>query len=102
MTPFFLILVTVPDEETGLTLARTLVTEELAACANLVPGLRSIYRWEGKIQDDQELLLLIKTSRTCWERLLERVLALHPYETPEVIGLPIEQGAPEYLHWLAS
>ena len=74
----------------------------LAACVNIIPGLRSIYRWEGEICDDGESLLVIKTRAESVADLTEALLELHPYDTPEVIALPIEEGAgnPAYLQWL--
>ena len=102
MTDALVVLVTTPTPERAAELARALVEERLAACGNVVPGLRSIYRWEGKVQDDAEALLLLKTTRARFEALRERVLALHPYEVPEVIALPVEAGSARYLAWIAS
>ncbi|AEB11764.1 divalent-cation tolerance protein CutA [Marinithermus hydrothermalis] len=96
------VLVTVPNEETAKTLARTLVEERLAACVNIVPGLTSVYRWEGKVVEDAELLLVIKTTEARFAALEARVRALHPYTVPEVIALPIQAGARPYLEWLAA
>ena len=96
------VLVTAPTPERAAELARTLVTERLAACGNVVPGLRSIYRWEGKVQEDEEALLLLKTTRGRFEALRDRVLALHPYQVPEVIALPVEAGSAAYLDWIAA
>jgi periplasmic divalent cation tolerance protein len=102
MTDALVVLVTAPSAEKAAELARTLVEERLAACGNVVPGLRSIYRWEGKVQDDAEALLVLKTTRERFESLRERVLALHPYEVPEVLALPVEAGSAPYLAWLAA
>ena len=102
MTGIRVVLVTVPDEKTGLELARTLVGERLAACVNLLPGVRSIYRWQGRIEDDRELLLIIKTGTGALENLTRRVKELHPYEEPEIIFLPVEGGSPGYLDWVAK
>lgn len=96
------VLVTTPTPERAAEIARALVEERLAACGNVVPGLRSIYRWEGKVQDDAEALLVLKTTRGRFEALRERVLALHPYDVPEVIALPVEAGSAPYLAWLAA
>src|SRR5262249_41139760 len=85
-------LVTVPNAETADKLGEALVGERLAACVNVVPGIRSIYRWQGKVERDAELLCLIKTTRAGFERLRARVVELHPYEVPEVIALGIELG----------
>jgi periplasmic divalent cation tolerance protein len=96
-----LVLVTAPEEKAA-EIARTLVEERLAACGNVVPGLRSIYRWEGKVQDDREALLLLKTTRGRFEALRARVLALHPYQLPEVLALPVDGGSEAYLAWIAG
>ena len=100
MNKIKVVLVTVPDQKTGLELARTLVREKLAACVNLVPGVRSIYRWQDRIEDDPELLLIIKTGAGSLERLSRRVLEIHPYDEPEVISLPVDGGSPGYLDWV--
>jgi periplasmic divalent cation tolerance protein len=96
------VLVTAPSAEKAAELARALVEERLAACGNVVPGLRSIYRWEGKVQDEPEALLILKTTRGRFEALRERVLALHPYQVPEVIALSVEAGSAAYLGWIAA
>ena len=102
MTEIRVVLVTVPDEETGLSIARTLIQERLAACVNLVPGLRSLYLWQGKVEDDQELLLIIKTRQDLLESLTARVQALHPYDVAEVVALAVEGGSQAYLDWVAA
>ena len=102
MTDALVVLVTTPSPERAAEIARALVEERLAACGNVVPGLRSIYRWEGKVHEDAEALLVLKTTRARFEALRDRVLALHPYEVPEVIALPVEAGSARYLAWIAS
>ncbi len=102
MTDALVVLVTTPTPERAAELARALVEERLAACGNVVAGLRSIYRWEGKVQDEAEALLVLKTTRARFEALRDRVLALHPYEVPEVIALPVEAGSARYLAWIAG
>jgi len=102
VTDALVVLVTAPDPEKAAEIARALVEERLAACGNVLPGLRSIYRWEGKVQDDREALLLLKTTRARFEALRARVLALHPYQVPEVIALPVEAGSAPYLAWIAE
>jgi periplasmic divalent cation tolerance protein len=102
MTDALVVLVTTPTAEQAAELARTLVEERLAACGNVVPGLRSIYRWEGKVQDDAEALLLLKTTRARFDALRARVLALHPYDVPEVLAVPVEAGSAPYLAWIAD
>jgi periplasmic divalent cation tolerance protein len=102
MTDALVVLVTAPTPERAAELARALVEERLAACGNVVPGLRSIYRWEGQVHDEPEALLLLKTTRERFEALRERVLALHPYQVPEVVALAVEAGSAPYLAWIAS
>ena len=97
-----LILCTCPDGDTARRLAESLVGERLAACVNLLPGLTSVYRWEGRIQHDSEVLLLIKTVEARVEPLAERLRQLHPYEVPEIIALPIVSGASDYLNWVSE
>ncbi len=97
-----LVLVTAPSLAIAEELGTALVDEQLAACANLVPGLRSIYRWEGKVERADEVLLLIKTRAELFEALRARVVALHPYEVPEVIRLGIEAGHAPYLEWIQA
>ena len=97
---YCLVLVTAPEGPAGATLARALVEEGLAACVNLVPGLRSIYRDQGAVQEAAEVLLMIKTRSDLYSRLEARVHALHPYRVPEVIAVPVTGGAASYLKWL--
>ena len=94
------VLITAPDAETGAGLARALVEERLAACVNVVPGVRSIYRWQGRLQDDSEVLLLVKTRVERCGRLAERVRELHPYDVPEVVELTAVGGSRAYLDWV--
>jgi periplasmic divalent cation tolerance protein len=94
------VLVTAPDAEVAEHLARTLVDERLAACVNLIPGIRSFYRWEGRVQVDDEVLLVIKTRGDRCEALTERVRSLHPYDLPEVLALPAAGGSVPYLEWV--
>ncbi len=94
------VLVTCPSQEVGEEIAQVLVKGRLAACVNVVPGLTSIYRWEGKISRDAESLLVIKTRRAKLPALSRRVKAIHPYSVPEVIALPIVAGSGPYLTWI--
>jgi periplasmic divalent cation tolerance protein len=94
------VLVTVPNAETADAIGEALVGERLAACVNVVGGVRSIYRWKGAVERDQELLCICKTTRAQFEGLRARVVELHPYELPEVIALPIERGHAPYLEWI--
>ncbi len=94
------VLITCPNPDVGESLARILVEERLAACVNLVPGLTSLYRWEGDLCRDPEALLLVKTRRARFAALSRRVKTLHPYSTPEIIALPIAAGSAPYLTWV--
>ena len=102
MTDGQLVLTMLPTADAAAEIARTLVEERLAACGNLVPAIRSIYRWQDKIEDTNEVLLLLKTRTEHFERLKGRILELHPYEVPEVIALPIDAGHAPYLSWLRA
>jgi len=101
-TDALLVLVTVPNEETATKLAEALVGEQLAACVNVLDGVRSIYRWKGAVERDDELLCICKTTRDGFEKLRARVVELHPYELPEVIALPIAAGHAPYLDWITA
>jgi len=94
------VLTTVPDAEVGARLARTLIEEKLAACVNLVPGVRSFYRWQGRLEDAGEVLLLVKTRADRCAALAARIQALHPYELPEVLELAAVGGSAAYLDWV--
>jgi len=92
--------VTMPDKERAASLARALVDEGLAACVNIVPGVQSIYQWEGRLQEDEEVLCLIKTRPAVFDRARARILELHPYEVPEILAFAVDNGSPAYLDWL--
>jgi uncharacterized protein involved in tolerance to divalent cations len=100
MTDKLVVFVSCEDRAQAEKIAGALVEEKLAACVNVLPGVRSCYVWEGKVTWAEELLLVIKTARGRYEDLEKRVMALHSYEVPEVIGLPIEAGAEKYLRWV--
>jgi periplasmic divalent cation tolerance protein len=95
-------LTTTADVEEAGRLGRILVEERLAACATIIPAVRSIYRWKGEIEDASETLLLLKTSDERVPALQERLITLHSYETPEFLVLPVDSGDHKYLTWLAS
>jgi periplasmic divalent cation tolerance protein len=92
---------TCPDAAVADRIARTLVEERLAACVNRLPGVESTYRWNGEVSVDEEVLLVIKTSRSRYASLEARIVALHPYEVPEVVAIPIGEGHAAYLAWIA-
>ncbi len=93
---------TAPDTEVAEALADHLVKERLAACVNLVGGVRSVYRWEGEVQHDPEVLLIVKTDQQHLELLIETLQNRHPYDCPEIIAMPIVGGSAGYLEWLTS
>ncbi|HEX5352607.1 MAG TPA: divalent-cation tolerance protein CutA [Rhodanobacteraceae bacterium] len=93
---------TCPDAETAAKIARTLVEEKLAACVNRLSGVLSTYRWQGEIHDDAEVLLVIKTTRGCFDALRARLVELHPHEVPELVAMEVAAGLPAYLDWLAA
>jgi periplasmic divalent cation tolerance protein len=94
------VMVTAPDPSTAETLARALVEERLAACVNLLSGVTSLYRWEGAVERATEVLMVIKVTSGGFERLRARVVALHPYDAPEVLELPVRGGDARYLDWV--
>ena len=93
---------TFPEIETARRIARQLVTENLAACANIIPAVESIYRWQDKIENAQETIVLFKTTAARYAAFQERLKSLHPYEVPEIICLRIADGLPEYLRWVGA
>ena len=94
------VLATAPDETAARTLAEVVVAEGLAACVTLVPGVLSVYRWRGELRHDSEVLLVMKTTAARSVELRERVVALHPYEVPEVLCLAVEDAHEPYLAWV--
>lgn len=97
---FQIVLTTCPDAACAERIARTLVEEGLVACVNILPPMRSIYRWKGKIEHATEQLLVIKSAAARFPAIRDRLRSLHPYELPEIIAVPIVDGLPEYLAWL--
>lgn len=97
-----LALSTFPDIETARRIAGQLVSENLAACANVVPVVESIYRWQGKVEDAKETLVFFKTTSARYSAFQEKLKSLHPYEVPEIICLSIADGLPEYLRWVVD
>jgi len=102
MTDVRLVLMTAPDAALAGQIAERLVEEELVACGNIVPGIRSIYRWEGKVCEDAEVLVVFKTLAEKVPLVSERIQALHPYDCPEVVSLPVDGGSKAYLDWVGA
>ena len=100
MSETLLVIVNCPDEEAANALALAAVEARLAACVNILPGLTSVYRWDDAVQTADETLLLVKTGRSCYAALEETLRAIHPYELPEIVALPVEQGLKGYLDWI--
>ncbi len=96
------VFITAPDEDTAAGIAKTLVGEELAACVNIVKDIRSIYKWQGKTEDESEVLMIAKTSRDMFSALEKKVKSMHPYDVPEIISVPIDQGSEQYVEWLSK
>ena len=99
-SPHRLVFCTCPNSQSADGLSRRLVETGLAACVNIVPGLRSVYQWQGKLESATEQLLMIKTRAEAYPELEKTICAHHPYEVPEVISVPIDTGLPAYLAWI--
>jgi periplasmic divalent cation tolerance protein len=98
---FIVVLITVPSQEVGEKIATSLVEKRLAACVNITGPIKSLYTWEGKINQDEERLLIVKTRADIFEKkFVEAVQSTHPYEVPEIIALPIVTGSKNYLDWM--
>lgn len=100
--PVFICLCSCPDRTAAQSIADTLVAERLAACVNVVPGMRSVYRWQGAIEHADEVLLVIKTVRERLDALTARITALHPSELPELLAVEVAGGLAAYLDWVAD
>lgn len=92
--------ITAPNEDEAAKIARAIVEERVAGCVNIVKGIRSIYSWQGKIEDDAEVLMIVKTQRHLFDQLKRRVKELHSYTVPEIIAVPVVEGDHDYLEWL--
>jgi periplasmic divalent cation tolerance protein len=99
---FYFVYITTSSIEEARSIARTLVEEHLAACANIVPGMESVYRWKGQIESDREIILIAKTSRERLTDLEYRVKQLHSYDVPCIVALPLEHGNQDYFDWLGK
>lgn len=99
---YYIALTTCPDSKVASSLAHTIVEQQLAACVNIIPGIQSVYQWQGEIETDNELLLVMKTNKQTLKTLELFIMQQHPYETPEFICINIESGAQAYLDWITS
>lgn len=97
---YILVLNTCPDLQTAESIANILVDQQLAACVNIVPGVISVYQWKGQVEKEQEALLIAKTRADKFSQVTNTIKTRHPYELPEVISVPINDGLPEYLSWI--
>jgi len=100
MPSHIVVMITVPSREVGEQIGSALVERRLAACVNIVPGIASIFHWQGNVENDNELLLIAKTRGDLFNRLATSVKQIHPYDVPEVIAVPIIAGSNEYLAWI--
>ncbi|HEX8725066.1 MAG TPA: divalent-cation tolerance protein CutA [Gemmatimonadaceae bacterium] len=101
-TDAIVVLTTVASDEEGVRLVRALLERRLIACGTLVPGARSLYRWQGKIADEREVMLVLKTRSARLETLQAAFGELHPYKVPELLALPVSAGLPKYLEWISG
>ncbi len=99
-TEEIVVFITAPDEDGAVRIAKALVEARLAACVNIIRDIRSIYTWQGKIEDDAEVLLIVKTRGKLFDPLSAKVKELHSYSVPEIIALPIVRGSKDYLKWI--
>jgi periplasmic divalent cation tolerance protein len=97
-----LVMTNLPDRAAAEKLAEALIDGRLAACVNILSPCRSVYRWQGEVQHDEEFPLLVKTTRERYAALEQAIRAAHPYELPEIIAVPVERGLPAYLDWVAQ
>lgn len=102
MEQVLLVLTNMPDAAAAQSLARALVDSRLAACVNLLPGVQSVYRWQGAIEQASEVTLLIKTTQKHFSQLRQAIVSSHPYDVPEVLALPVSDGHLPYLQWIAA
>lgn len=99
---YIVVIMTTPNKEEAVKIVRSLLKERLIACANIVGPVSSLFWWQGKIDEESEFLVFMKSHKSLFERLSERVMEIHSYEVPEIIALPIIEGSPPYLEWLKT
>lgn len=102
MSDYILVLCTTNTEKNAHDIAEMLVSNQFAACVNILNNIKSVYKWEGKIVKDKEFLLIIKTTKELYKAVEENITAVHPYEVPEIISIEIENGSNAYLDWISS
>jgi periplasmic divalent cation tolerance protein len=102
MLDYLAVFVTAKSVDEAQTIGYALVNERLAACVNILLAVRSIFRWEGEVQKEHEVMMIVKTQRHLFDRLSQRITELHSYDVPEIVAVPIEAGSPAYLSWLAE
>ena len=102
MEQVLLVMTNLPDLQSAKALARALVEARLAACVNILPGVQSVYHWQGQIEEAVEITLHIKTAQGRYQQVQHAILAVHPYELPEIIVIPVSAGHAPYLHWVSS
>ena len=102
MTPVRIVFCTIDSAYTARKLARRLVQDRLAACVNIIENVSSVYKWEGRIEEDAELLLVIKTQAGRLQELMDRIGELHPYDVPEILCWPVQEGSKAYLDWVVA
>ncbi len=99
-TTAIIVFITAPNKDDAAMIARALVETKLAACVNILENIRSIYTWQGKVEDDSEVLMTVKTRKELFGALSDKVMELHPYDVPEIIALPIVEGSKDYIQWI--
>jgi periplasmic divalent cation tolerance protein len=102
MTDAMVVLITAPNENDAEVIAKALLEARLAACVNIIRNIRSLYRWQGKVEDEQEVLMIVKTRKERFGELVKKVRGLHSYTVPEIIALPVTDGLEEYLGWIGQ
>jgi periplasmic divalent cation tolerance protein len=99
---FIVVLITAKDKKEATKIANGLLETKLIACANIIDGVQSLFRWQGRIDSSKEVLLVLKTKKTLFKKVMIKVKSLHSYQTPEIIALPVVEGSEDYLDWISS
>lgn len=97
---YMVVFITAPTEDEAAKIGKTLIEEKLAGCVNIIKGIRSVYSWQDKIEDEPEVLMVVKTKKELFTQLEKKVKLLHSYSVPEIIGIKINEGSEDYLNWL--